>query len=142
MLEEPTEQGGTKLVCLRCDDIDPMKTDAIKWANSSFGIRPLRTLAQLRVDTGFRRCNWPNRLLRHNTHPAKFNLCVSGEVVFLFQSLVPARTRATACCIARPTAPRRLAGTACISPSAPEHGSQLQAVHALARPTERTPEGR
>jgi uncharacterized C2H2 Zn-finger protein len=35
----------TKLVCLRCDDIDPMKTDAIKWANSSLGIRPLRTLA-------------------------------------------------------------------------------------------------
>jgi hypothetical protein len=23
--------GRTKLICLRCDNIDPMKTDAIKW---------------------------------------------------------------------------------------------------------------
>ena len=27
--------GRTTLVCLKCDDIDPMKTDAVKWANSS-----------------------------------------------------------------------------------------------------------
>jgi phage FluMu protein Com len=32
-MTEPT--GHTKLVCLRCDEIDPMKTDAVKWANSS-----------------------------------------------------------------------------------------------------------
>jgi hypothetical protein len=27
--------GRTKLVCLKCDDVDPMKTDAVKWAESS-----------------------------------------------------------------------------------------------------------
>jgi hypothetical protein len=27
--------GRTKLVCLKCDNVDPMKTDAAKWANSS-----------------------------------------------------------------------------------------------------------
>lgn len=27
--------GRTELVCLKCDNIDPMKTDAAKWANSS-----------------------------------------------------------------------------------------------------------
>ena len=27
--------GRTKLVCLKCDKIDPMKTDAVKWANST-----------------------------------------------------------------------------------------------------------
>lgn len=27
--------GRTGLVCLKCDNVDPMKTDAAKWANSS-----------------------------------------------------------------------------------------------------------
>jgi hypothetical protein len=27
--------GRTKLVCLKCDNVDPMKTDAAKWANST-----------------------------------------------------------------------------------------------------------
>jgi hypothetical protein len=27
--------GRTKLVCLKCENVDPMKTDAVKWANSS-----------------------------------------------------------------------------------------------------------
>jgi hypothetical protein len=27
--------GRTRLVCLKCDNVDPMKTDAAKWANSS-----------------------------------------------------------------------------------------------------------
>jgi hypothetical protein len=27
--------GRTQLVCLKCDNVDPMKTDAAKWANSS-----------------------------------------------------------------------------------------------------------
>jgi hypothetical protein len=27
----------TQLVCLNCDKIDPMKTDAVKWANSNLG---------------------------------------------------------------------------------------------------------
>jgi hypothetical protein len=26
--------GRTRMVCLKCDNIDPMKTDAAKWANS------------------------------------------------------------------------------------------------------------
>ena len=30
--------GRTKLVCLKCDNVDPMKTDAVKWANSSLAI--------------------------------------------------------------------------------------------------------
>ena len=25
----------TRLVCLKCDNIDPLRTDAVKWANSS-----------------------------------------------------------------------------------------------------------
>jgi len=29
--------GRTQLVCLKCDQIDPMKTDAVKWADSSLG---------------------------------------------------------------------------------------------------------
>jgi len=29
--------GRTRLVCLKCDQIDPMKTDAVKWTNSSLG---------------------------------------------------------------------------------------------------------
>jgi phage FluMu protein Com len=27
--------GRTDLRCLKCDKVDPMKTDAVKWANSS-----------------------------------------------------------------------------------------------------------
>ena len=27
--------GATKLVCLKCDNVDPMKTDAAKWADSN-----------------------------------------------------------------------------------------------------------
>jgi hypothetical protein len=26
--------GKTELRCLKCDKVDPMKTDAVKWANS------------------------------------------------------------------------------------------------------------
>jgi hypothetical protein len=37
-----TDRGSrTRLVCLRCDDVDPMKTDAVKWANSGLA-RPVR----------------------------------------------------------------------------------------------------
>ena len=35
MMAMTEPNGHTKLVCLRCDDIDPMKTDAVKWANSA-----------------------------------------------------------------------------------------------------------
>lgn len=31
--------GRTKLVCLKCDNIDPMKTDVVKWANSGLASR-------------------------------------------------------------------------------------------------------
>lgn len=27
--------GRTQLVCMKCDKIDPMKTNAVRWANSS-----------------------------------------------------------------------------------------------------------
>jgi uncharacterized protein with PIN domain len=27
--------GRTQLVCLKCDNVDPMKTDAAKWASSN-----------------------------------------------------------------------------------------------------------
>ncbi len=27
--------GRTQLVCLKCDNVDPLNTDAAKWANSS-----------------------------------------------------------------------------------------------------------
>ena len=30
-----------KVVCMQCDNIDPMKTDAAKWANSSLANQPL-----------------------------------------------------------------------------------------------------
>ena len=30
--------GRTQLVCLKCDNVDPMKTDAAKWANSSLAV--------------------------------------------------------------------------------------------------------
>ncbi|WP_426435467.1 hypothetical protein [Bradyrhizobium genosp. P] len=33
--------GRTKLICLKCDDIDPMKTDVVKWTESSLA-RPAR----------------------------------------------------------------------------------------------------
>jgi hypothetical protein len=29
--------GKTRSVCVKCDKIDPMKTDALKWANSPLG---------------------------------------------------------------------------------------------------------
>jgi hypothetical protein len=29
-----SKTGRTSLVCLTCDNIDPMETDAVKWANS------------------------------------------------------------------------------------------------------------
>jgi hypothetical protein len=32
--------GRTELVCLKCDNIDPMKTDAAKWASSSLADYP------------------------------------------------------------------------------------------------------
>jgi hypothetical protein len=37
--------GRTELRCLKCDKLDPMKTDAAKWADSS--------LAQPPTDNGF-----------------------------------------------------------------------------------------
>jgi hypothetical protein len=33
--------GRTKLACLKCDRIDPMKTDAVKWASSSLATSAL-----------------------------------------------------------------------------------------------------
>lgn len=33
--------GQTKLVCLKCDNIDPMKTVAAKWAKSSLATRAI-----------------------------------------------------------------------------------------------------
>jgi hypothetical protein len=33
--------GRTSLVFLECDNIDPMKTDAAKWANSSLASSPV-----------------------------------------------------------------------------------------------------
>jgi len=35
--------GRTKLVCLKCDDVDPMKTDAARWANSSLATSATKT---------------------------------------------------------------------------------------------------
>jgi hypothetical protein len=35
LLSMTDETGLTKLVCLKCDNVDPMKTDAAKWAYSS-----------------------------------------------------------------------------------------------------------
>jgi hypothetical protein len=35
--------GRTRHVCLKCDDIDPMKTDAVKWANSSLAYSGTRS---------------------------------------------------------------------------------------------------
>jgi hypothetical protein len=32
--------GKTKLLCLKCDNVDPMKTDALKWAGSSLAHSP------------------------------------------------------------------------------------------------------
>jgi hypothetical protein len=37
MLAIAERTGRTALVCLECDDIDPMKTSAVAWANSSLG---------------------------------------------------------------------------------------------------------
>jgi hypothetical protein len=37
MLAMADQTGRTTLVCLECDNIDPMKTDALAWANSSLG---------------------------------------------------------------------------------------------------------
>jgi hypothetical protein len=37
MLAMADQTGRTMLVCLECDNIDPMKTDALAWANSSLG---------------------------------------------------------------------------------------------------------
>ena len=34
----PNPNGRTELKCLYCDDVDPMKTEAIKWAESSLAI--------------------------------------------------------------------------------------------------------
>jgi predicted RNA-binding Zn-ribbon protein involved in translation (DUF1610 family) len=36
--ETGDSDGITKLQCIRCDTVDPLKTDAVKWANSS--LRP------------------------------------------------------------------------------------------------------
>ena len=33
--------GQTKLVCLKCDDVEPMNTDAVKWGERSLA-RPAR----------------------------------------------------------------------------------------------------
>jgi hypothetical protein len=30
--------GRTQLVCMKCDKIDPMKTNAVRWANSSLAV--------------------------------------------------------------------------------------------------------
>ena len=34
--------GRTRLVCLKCEDVDPLKTDAARWANSSLAVPPRR----------------------------------------------------------------------------------------------------
>jgi hypothetical protein len=34
--------GHTKHVCLKCNNVDPMQTDAVKWANSSLADAGLR----------------------------------------------------------------------------------------------------
>ncbi len=37
MLAMADQTGRTTLACLECDNIDPMKTEALAWANSSLG---------------------------------------------------------------------------------------------------------
>ena len=37
-------KGRTELVCLGCDEIDPLKTDAANWANSSLASRRAEAL--------------------------------------------------------------------------------------------------
>jgi hypothetical protein len=34
LIKMTNRTGGTSLLCLKCDNVDPMKTDAVKWANS------------------------------------------------------------------------------------------------------------
>jgi hypothetical protein len=35
--------GRTNMVCLKCDDVDPMKTDAAKWAGSGLAASASKT---------------------------------------------------------------------------------------------------
>jgi hypothetical protein len=34
LIKMTNRTGRTSLLCLKCDNVDPMKTDAVKWANS------------------------------------------------------------------------------------------------------------
>jgi ssDNA-binding Zn-finger/Zn-ribbon topoisomerase 1 len=34
LIKMTNRTGRTSLLCLQCDNVDPMKTDAVKWANS------------------------------------------------------------------------------------------------------------
>jgi hypothetical protein len=35
--------GRTKMVCLKCDDVDPMKTDAARWAASGLATSAVKS---------------------------------------------------------------------------------------------------
>jgi hypothetical protein len=37
--------GRTTMVCLKCDNVDPMKTDAAKWAASGLAASASKTLS-------------------------------------------------------------------------------------------------
>lgn len=41
------QTGRTNMVCLKCDNIDPMKTDAAKWAASSLATPTRKPLGQI-----------------------------------------------------------------------------------------------
>jgi phage FluMu protein Com len=40
LVVEANDDGRTELRCLRCDEVDPLKTDAAKWAESSLAQPP------------------------------------------------------------------------------------------------------
>jgi phage FluMu protein Com len=40
LIAEAHDDGGIELRCLRCDAVDPLKTDAAKWAESSLSQPP------------------------------------------------------------------------------------------------------
>jgi hypothetical protein len=39
MMAVSTKDGRTGLQCLKCDKVDPLETDAVKWAESPLGTK-------------------------------------------------------------------------------------------------------
>jgi hypothetical protein len=72
------QTGRTALVCLMCDNVDPMQTDAIKWTNSTLA-DSAKTYRGDNIQSLFYACEIRMRILILSILTTVIGLAILGE---------------------------------------------------------------